>query len=334
MAAVTGSAEAGETDGPAGADPPPNGAGVAGRRRMTMDSGPSPNGSLSTRPGFRADRVATLCLFHPLGRLLRTAAPRIPVLMYHSVSELDESAMRPYYRIGTSAGVFEEQMRFLRANGYRSIGLQEAVGVIEGAVQGPEKPVVLTFDDGYGDFYTQAFPILSRAGFSATVFLPTAYIGDTARTLKNVAHLTWDQVRELNRAGIEFGSHTVTHPQLRTLGAEEITGEVRRSKETIEQELGCRVKSFSYPYAFPETDWTFVPMLRRILQESGYENGVSTIIGRLDRTCDRMFIKRLPVNSQDDLRFLQAKLEGAYDWLHAVQYGWKVRKWTGAGSGA
>ncbi len=196
--------------------------------------------------------------------------------------------------------------------------------MMEGISSGPEKPVVLTFDDGYQDFYTDAFPLLNRFGYSATVFLPTAYIGDAGRPFKGLECLTWGQVRELHQAGVEFGSHTVTHPKLHTMGAEELTREVRCSKERIEDELGCQVKSFSYPYAFPETDRTFVPKLQRILEETGYEDGVSTIIGRLDPTCNRMFMKRLPINSDDDIRFFQAKLEGAYDWLHAAQYALKA----------
>ncbi len=74
--------------------------------------------------------------------------------------------------------------------------------------------MVITFDDGFADFYTNAFPLLNRYGFSATVYLPTAYIGKSAREFKGVECLTWDQVRALDRAGVEFGSHTVSHPQL------------------------------------------------------------------------------------------------------------------------
>jgi peptidoglycan/xylan/chitin deacetylase (PgdA/CDA1 family) len=274
--------------------------------------------------GFRADRAATLWFFHPLRRLTRTATGRIPILMYHSVSDLDESERGPYYRIGTSPRVFEEQLRFLGAHGYRSIGLHQAVGMIEGTVPGPEKPVVLTFDDGYQDFYTQAFPRLVKFGYSATVFLPTAYIGDAARPFKGLECLTWGQVRELQRAGVEFGSHTVTHPQLRTLQADDVRDELCCSKQTIEQELGCPVRSFSYPYAFPETDRQFKQTLRATLEKSGYENGVSTILGTAGRGSDPFFLERLPVNSGDEARFFKAKMEGAYDWLHAPQFAAKL----------
>ena len=258
-----------------------------------------------------------------------TAAPRIPILMYHSISDLDESARRPYYRIATNARIFQAQLQFLRADGYQSIGLQEAVNVMEGAVPGPEKPVVLTFDDGYQDFHTAAFPILTRFGYSATVFLPTAYIGDTPRAFNGLECLTWSQARELQAAGVEFGSHTVSHPQLRTLRADGIRDELRGSKQTIEEKLGRPVRSFSCPYAFPETDRQFKQTLRATLEEAGYQNGVSTILGSAGRRSDRFFLERLPVNSGDEARFFRAKLEGAYDWLHAPQFAAKL--WTGRG---
>lgn len=277
---------------------------------------------------LRPDRLATLYFFHPVRRALSLTASGIPILMYHSISELDESAKRPYYRIGTNPPVFEEQLRFLHASGYESVGLQEAVGVMEGALRVPEKPVVLTFDDGYQDFYTEAFPLLSRFGYSATVFLPTAYIADTTRTFNGIECLTWGQVRELHQAGIRFGSHTVTHPRLRILDREKVVEEVRHSKETIEQEVGSRVTSFSYPYAFPETDRTFVPMLRRILEETGYENGVSTSVGTVDGGRERFFMSRLPVNALDDARLLSAKLAGSYNWVHMLQCASKLLKPT------
>ena len=182
------------------------------------------------------------------------------------------------------------------------------------------KFVVLTFDDAYEDFYSEAFPVLSRLGYTATVFLPKAHIGETARIFNGTACLTWSQVRELWSAGIGFGSHTVTHPQLTTLRKEDVREELRRSKEEIEDRLSAPIESFSYPYAFPEADFMFKQKLWDILTATGYKNGVSTIIGTASLQCNRFFLARLPVNSDDDLPLFRAKLEGAHDWLHSIQY--------------
>jgi peptidoglycan/xylan/chitin deacetylase (PgdA/CDA1 family) len=188
--------------------------------------------------------------------------------------------------------------------------------------------MVITFDDGFQDFYANAFPILSRYCFSATMFLPTAHIGETTRTFKGVECLTWRQVRELGAAGIEFGSHTVTHPKLKSLTLKDLQYEIQCSKDAIEQELDGAVSSFAYPYAFPETDRAFTAMLRSQLQEVGYENGVSTIIGTAGPADDQLFMKRLPVNSFDDNRLLRAKLESGYDWLHGIQLASKLMTGT------
>jgi peptidoglycan/xylan/chitin deacetylase (PgdA/CDA1 family) len=136
--------------------------------------------------------------------------------------------------------------------------------------------------------------------------------------------MTWSEVRELQRMGIQFGSHTVTHPHLSEMGVGDVEYEVRHSKAAIEERLGCAVTSFAYPYAFPEADRPFRQTLRSLLDESGYTCGVSTILGTADRSDDLYFLKRLPVNTWDDERLFKAKLDGAYDWLHTVQYASKL----------
>lgn len=273
---------------------------------------------------FRADRFASLYCFRPLQKL-RAGRTRIPILMYHGISDSDDSSRHPYYRTSTTPRVFAEHMRFLHESGYQSISLIEARRRISAGSATEDRAVVITFDDGFQDFYTAAFPVLSRFGFSATMFLPTAYVAHDVRKFKGVECMTWSHVRELQRAGTQFGSHTVTHPQLKNLGPEELEKEIRCSKESIEQELGSLVASFAYPYAFPETDRAFQRQLGDVLERNGYQNGVSTIIGTADRTGDRFFMKRLPVNSSDDNALFRAKLEGGYDWLHTLQYVSKLR---------
>jgi peptidoglycan/xylan/chitin deacetylase (PgdA/CDA1 family) len=276
---------------------------------------------------FRADRLATLYFFHPLRRL-RPQGTRIPILMYHSISDVVDSSRHPYYRTVTEPGVFDRHLKFLHDKGYKTISLSNAGRLLRGPEADMQRAVVITFDDGFQDFYTHAFPLLSRYGFSGTMFLPTAYIDDNVRKFNGTECLTWSQVRELQKLGIHFGSHTVTHPQLKHLNMRDVGGEVRCSKERIEQELGGSVASFSYPYAFPETDHAFRQQLGRLLAENGYENGVSTIIGTADPGDDAFFMKRLPMNSCDDVALFRAKLEGGYEWLHTLQYAAKLATGT------
>jgi peptidoglycan/xylan/chitin deacetylase (PgdA/CDA1 family) len=276
-------------------------------------------------PEFRPDRIATLYFFRPLQRLLRRRSDGIPILMYHSISGSSETHRSAYFHTSTAPRVFREQLNFLARNGYKTIGLGEAARRLEAGTGTGEKLVVLTFDDGFEDFHTEAFPVLSTFGYTATVFLPTAYIGDNTIRFNGIRCLTWGRIRELRTAAIEFGSHTATHLQLTMLPAAGIRHEIQSSKEEIEDRLGSPVASFSYPYAFPEPDRAFRQRLRDMLIEAGYENGVSTMVGTADSTSDRLFLERIPVNSSDDEAFFSAKLRGGYDWLHGFQRASKQR---------
>lgn len=273
---------------------------------------------------LRLDRLATLYLVSPFLRLAPGSEPSVPILMYHSITDDGESNAHAYYRTKTSPAVFAAQMKYLHENGYTTCSPAQAIHQLQ--TQDAAKLVVITFDDGYRDFYHHAFPLLNRYGFSATVYLPTAYIGERPASFKGTDCLTWAEVRELSQRGILFGSHTVTHPQLRDLRRAAINEELANSKKTIEEKLGCAVDSFAYPYAFPQADTDFTKMLRDSLRQVGYQNGVCTIVGRANRRSDSLFMERLPVNSCDDAALFAAKLAGAYDWVARSQYVSKMVK--------
>lgn len=243
----------------------------------------------------------------------------IPVLMYHSLSEPENSGRHPYFETAIAPKVFAEQMRFLFHQGYKTISPNEAVQYVRSGTMPSTPCVVLTFDDGFEDFYQQAFPILSEFKYTATVYLPTRFIGEERCQFMKGRCLTWTEIKELHGNGVSFGSHTSSHQQLSTLTEEQIQVELRESKDVIENKLGCAVESFSYPYAFPEMDQRFKRVLRDILVSHGYENGVTTVIGTVRSDSDECFLPRLPINSWDDVPLFSAKLMGCYDWLRRLQ---------------
>lgn len=265
-------------------------------------------------PSLRLDRAWSVGLVRPLLRRL-PAANTVPILMYHSIQRRF-SHQYPYYELNTSPEIFESHMKYLWQQGYKTVDLEDArrkVAAGEGIGH-----VVLTFDDGYRDFYTEAFPILAKYGFQATVFVVTDFVR-CGKTASHDDSLTWNDLRELLRYRMGVGSHTVTHPQLHLLQGEQLTSEIVGSKETIECTLGVPIRSFAYPFAFPEHHHRFLSALRNLLQQSGYTDGVCTTIGTYQSSCDPFFMPRLPVNSHDDLRLFDAKLNGGYDWLHTIQ---------------
>lgn len=266
--------------------------------------------------------------------------------MYHSISHDSEPNFPPYYKVCTSPRRFAEHMQWLADWGYRGVTLSEGLAALnkeaetgsplpapgpvlrspgEGGSQLPAPPtspklVALTFDDGFRDFHTAAFPILQRHGFAATMYLPTAFIGDERKSFKSRECLTWGEVRELQGAGIEFGSHTVNHPTLVNLPWPEIERELTDSKSTIEARLGRPVRSFAYPYAFPQAERGFAARFADSLRQAGYESSATTEIGPMRPGDAPLQIKRYPANSDDDKALFNAKLSGAYDWLAIFQW--------------
>jgi peptidoglycan/xylan/chitin deacetylase (PgdA/CDA1 family) len=243
--------------------------------------------------------------------------------MYHSVSDNLFGKSHPYYQINTSPQIFAQQMKYLRDHGYKTILPEDLVDGSLHTTPG-EKLVAITFDDGYRDFYPHAFPILRRYGFTAVIYLATSRIRNTPEVYEGAEYFCWDEVREMHAAGIQFGSHTVTHPDMRSLTPEQIDYELGSSKEKIESELGVSVNSFAFPYAFPEEDTGFVRYFRDILMMHGYTSQVTTILGTATDHSDPFYLPRIPANTWDDPLLFKTKLEGGYDWLHWPQKLYKL----------
>jgi peptidoglycan/xylan/chitin deacetylase (PgdA/CDA1 family) len=227
-----------------------------------------------------------------------------------------------------TSGRFAEHIHFLAEQGYRAITLSEAVSALRMPNTQTQPLVAITFDDGYRDFMNNAWPILHDARMTATVFLPTAWIDEPRLRMAVRACLTWNEVRELADSGVEFGSHTVSHPHLSDLPLDQVAFELMESKHKIEQQLGRPCRGFSYPYAFPSANSRFRSFLHETQLRAGYEWGVTTTVGRAGTACDCLTYPRIPVNDYDTTRLLDAKLMGAYDWIRQVQNGVKtIRYW-------
>jgi len=252
--------------------------------------------------------------------------PGIPILMYHSISEETESDRGDYYKVCTPPELFRAHLRLLKEEGFTVLDLAAAVDALEGSgdgsgmVEGGARRVaVITFDDGFRNFLTDAWPALSDCGFAATVFLPTQFIGNQRATFQERDCLTWNEVRMLRGEGVGFGSHSVSHARLEHLDESGLLEELLESRQVIEKELGEPIDFFSHPYAFPQANPGYVEGYRRGILGAGYRAAVTTRLGRARYGDDLSMLKRLPVNGADGPELFRAKLMGAYDWLHAPQ---------------
>jgi hypothetical protein len=191
----------------------------------------------------------------------------LPILCYHRVCDGEAGADPLHLCCGT--GELERVLRYLRSRRYQFLSLETAVEVLRSGRPRGARYACLTFDDGYQDFYSHAFPLLQEYGASATVFLVADHVGgtnrwDEAHGLPPIPTLAGSEVLELDRLGVEFGSHGVTHRRLSTLSSPERTQEIAGSKERLEQLLGHEVRFFCYPFG----DQT--PEVRAEVRQAGY----------------------------------------------------------------
>jgi len=173
------------------------------------------------------------------------------VLMYHNIGiPPREGKLRSLY---VTPRMFRFQMWYLKTAGFEVVFLRDILSHIRGESVSDKKLVALTFDDGYQDFYENAYPVLKRYGFPATVFLVSDLVGkdnlwDYRALNIRKRLLDWDKIIEMSGHLVTFGSHTKTHPFLEKLSTKEIEEELFGSKADIEKRLKLPVEFFCYPY--------------------------------------------------------------------------------------
>ncbi|HXH48592.1 MAG TPA: polysaccharide deacetylase family protein [Terriglobia bacterium] len=240
---------------------------------------------------------------------------RTPILMLHSVSAPTELHLKSLY---ISPERFTRFMEWLKSAGYAS-----ALPVDWDKRPANNRRVILTFDDAYDDFMTNAFPVLERLGFTATVFVVVDRIGktndwDEARGFKSRRLLSLDQIRELHRHGVHFGSHTLTHPWLTGAADHDLEREVRDSKLKLEDLLGAEVSSFAYPWGVADM------RVRSAVARAGYKVAMTTQEG-LNWSEDPLALKRTNVAEVDTLPEFVFKLATGRD-LRQMTKAFLVRK--------
>jgi peptidoglycan/xylan/chitin deacetylase (PgdA/CDA1 family) len=173
-------------------------------------------------------------------------AAKLPILTFHAIDERKSV-------ISISPAVFQNGMAKLHGGGYHALSLMEASDFLRRGAPFPERSFVITFDDGYQSVHQKAFPVLRSYGMSATVFLTVGEKGGARSrnrlpSLTGRAMLSWEEIKEMQQSGMDFGAHTLTHPDLTRLSSKQVRAEVGEGKSIIEEAVGASVTSFAYPY--------------------------------------------------------------------------------------
>lgn len=223
------------------------------------------------------NRVMALCALFMMCIVswLGWPAAGVPILAYHQVSPDDD-----IYSVTVTQ--FEEQMRYLSEHGYTPIDLQQLFDFYEGKATLPDKPIIITFDDGYEDNYLTALPIMEKYNMRSTEFVITSLVGTPD-------YLSWQQISDMQARHTEIGSHTMTHVGLGDVSAEEQRREIVGSKAILEQHIGKPINFFAYPYG------QFTPITEQLLREAGYQGACSGIAGLNSKGVDVYALKRVNV---------------------------------------
>jgi peptidoglycan/xylan/chitin deacetylase (PgdA/CDA1 family) len=232
-------------------------------------------------------------------------AAQIPILTFHDIDNQPSV-------ISLSPGVFYRGIAKLYANGFRTLSQMEMVNILNRDAQFPDRSFGITFDDGYQSVYTKAFSVLQHFDMSATVFLTVgdgaiAKTNDRLPSFNGRSMLNWNEIREMQRWGIEFGAHTCTHPNLSLIHSHLVKEEVCKSKAIIEDALGTPVSCFAYPYG------RYNHQVRSIVHEH-FSCAYSDKLGLINKCSDLYALERVDAYYLRTDRLFQIMLNRRFPW--------------------
>lgn len=228
----------------------------------------------------------------------------LPVLNYHQVNDKYNTVltMKP--------ADFEAQMKYLHDQDYHSITLEQFDAYMQGKGDLPDRPILITFDDGYADNYENAYPIMKKYGFRGTIFL-------IMNLMDKKGYLTWDQVKEMSADGMEFASHTVSHKPLTSFDRDGVRHELRDSKAAIEKATGKPCEFIAFP------EGMYNDMVMEETMAAGYRYGFTIDTGRDYPWDDPFDLDRIPI-FEESLSFQHFKFRLTFSAFSAML--WKTHK--------
>lgn len=254
-----------------------------------------------------------------LARLLGWASRRSfgkRILTFHSIA--DGTDLFAHQR----TDLFEQQIRYLAENGYKSYCISEIIARWP-HILNEERWVALTFDDGVDNFITTVCPILQKFGMKGTFFIATSYIkekrtcpeGEMLACYQTVPMLTWHDLAEMVNGGHEIGSHGHSHAKLGNQSEGFVREDVTLSKELLENKLGISVKAFAYPFGRRDA---FTPRTKKIISDAGYRACCTMMSHALTKNDDIFQLPRTGISGLDSFKTFLMKLNGDYDCIRWI----------------
>lgn len=260
----------------------------------------STNQSISDQLVNQEEQASTSALAQDIG--YRDAGvitgPNIPILYYHYIEVNPDPVHDPgRTALAVTPANFESQLQFLTQHGYTFLNMDDVAAIVQGKMQRPAKPIALTFDDGYEDFYLNAWPLLQKYNVKVTIYVMSRE-GHNGACNTNIwqpnFYMTNDQLRELAQSPlIEVGDHTQDHCNLRGKSVTVQTQEIIGSKTELEAAIGKTVTTFAYPYGRFDNTST------KLVQQAGYTSAVTTIPGTIQNPSIIYLLRRIDIHSMD-----------------------------------
>jgi len=238
-----------------------------------------------TTPVLETNKTMIKKLPDAIKKQLSNASPsatfRVPILMYHYVENIQNPQDKLRVELNVPPAVFEQQVITLKNAGYTFMTAKELGEVLDGKMALPEKPILLTFDDGHWDFETDVLPILEKYHVKATSYVISGFIGGSD-------FMTPQELQIVVNSGlVDVGAHTVHHLSLAGLPLKTVENEVDQSKIWLEQNYHIKVVSFAYP------NGSFDQQAIQVVKADGFSTAVSTVPGIAQNQSNRFFLYRL-----------------------------------------